>query len=175
MALVEVADGSFVHFLRYLEAAFDVFCLALVTEVAYTAVVLQILEQDFCKVFSMPVSGRLQCTVYLSVTADSGDVTFESVAGMNVLENLVFIDKSCIPVVNDDLEAEVGLLPYQQVNFLSVLVTFRTFVEIMFHLCRGYKPVGLFVEMDVDDIAAAFLHSFLLFTERAEEIFRDAP
>ena len=59
MALVEVADGSFVHFLRYLEAAFDVFCLTLVTEVAYTAVVLQILEQDFCKVFSMPVSGRL--------------------------------------------------------------------------------------------------------------------
>ena len=94
---------------------------------------------------------------------------------MNILEHLILIDKARILIIDNNLEAKVGLLPYQQVNFLSMLISSWLFVKIMLYLCRGNKTIALFVKMNINDIAIADSHTLLLFTERTEEVFHHTP
>ena len=94
---------------------------------------------------------------------------------MNILEHLIFIDKARIFIVNNNFEAKISLLPYQQVNFLSMLITSWLFVKIMLYLCRGNKTIALFIKMNINNITIANSHTLLLFTERTEEVFHHTP
>ena len=94
---------------------------------------------------------------------------------MNILEHLILIDKAWILIIDNNFEAKVGLLPYQQVNFLSMLITSRLFIKIMLNLCRCHKAIALFIKMNINNIAIANSHTLLLFTERTEEVFHHTP
>ena len=36
MTLIEVANGTFIHLLRYLETSFDILCFALIAKITYS-------------------------------------------------------------------------------------------------------------------------------------------
>jgi hypothetical protein len=67
---VEVANGTLEHLLAHLEASLDVFCVALVAQVALAAVILEVLQQRVGEVECLLSSGRLQRNVDLSVGTD---------------------------------------------------------------------------------------------------------
>ena len=113
MTLIKVANCTFVHLLRYLKTSFDILCFALITEVAHTTIILQVLKQNFRKIFCVLLSCWLKCTVNLTITTNRRDVTLQAVTSMDILEHLILIDKSWILIINNDFEAKIGLLPYQ--------------------------------------------------------------
>ena len=53
---------------------------------------------------------------------------------MDVLEDLALVEQAWVLVVDDDLEAEVGLLPDEQIYFLSMLVVGMVLVHVSLHL-----------------------------------------
>ena len=48
------------------------------------------------------------------------DIGRQTVTTMDGLEDLILIEQSLIAVVDDGLEAEVGLLPYQNLDLSAV-------------------------------------------------------
>ena len=117
---IEVADGFFVSLLRHLETVVDEFCGTFVAQVAAPVVLIEVTQQHLCEVQCVAVSCGLQCDVYLSVLAYVVDIGRQPVACVQRLEYLVVVDLPLILVVDDALEAEVGLLPYQAVAGLAV-------------------------------------------------------
>ena len=47
--------------------------------------------------------------------------------------------------------------------------------EVMFHFGAGHDAIAFFVDMQMNDVAFSYLHSFLLLAERAEHVFHDTP
>ena len=100
----------------------------------------------------MLLSCFLQTHINLSVRAHSSDIAFHSVASMNVLEYLVLIEQTRVLVVNDDLEAEVCLLPDQQVHFVAMTIVRMFLRQVSLHLGRCYDAIALLVNMYVNDV-----------------------
>ena len=99
-----------------METLVDVVGLALVAKVTLAIVVQEILVEGFGEIGSLLNAGLLQGDVYLSVGTDSSDVALHLVTRMDVLEDLVPIEETRILVVDDNLEAEVGLLPDEEIT-----------------------------------------------------------
>ena len=91
---------------------------------------------------------------------------------MDVLEDLVLIDETAEVVVDDDLETEVGLLPYQQTHLLAGPQSTRLvgIIEPTVDLRRGGNAVTLLVDIQVDDVALANLHLLFLLMEGTEHV-----
>ena len=94
---------------------------------------------------------------------------------MDVLENLVLIEETRILVVDDNLEAEVGLLPDEKIHLVTMLVVRMVFVEITLNLGRGNDAVALLVDVDMHDVGVAEHHTFLLLAEWAEDVLHQPP
>ena len=99
-----------------METLVDVIGLALVAKVALAVVVQEILVEGFGEICCLLNTGLLQGDIYLSVRTNSSDVALHLVTRVDVLENLVLIEQTRILVVDDNLEAEVGLLPDEEVR-----------------------------------------------------------
>ena len=125
-----------------METLVDVVGLALVAKVALAIVVQKILVEGFCEIGSLLNTGLLQGNVYLSVRTNSSDVSLHLVTRVDVLENLVLIEQTRILVVDDNLEAEVGLLPDEEIHLFAMLVVRMVFVEITLNLGRGNDAVA---------------------------------
>ena len=80
VALVEVADGTLVGFLRNFEAVVDELCGTLVAEVAAPVVLVEIAQQRLCEVECVLLSGGLQSEVDLVVLTDVVDLGCETIA-----------------------------------------------------------------------------------------------
>lgn len=103
--LVEVANGTLVNLLAYVETLVDVVGLALVAKVALAIVVQKILVEGLGEIGSLLDASLLQGYVYLSVRTNSSDVALHLVTRVDVLEDLVLIEEPWILVVDDNLEA----------------------------------------------------------------------
>lgn len=114
VVLVEVTDSFLENFLADLEGALDVIRSALIAKWGEAIVVFEPLQKGVGKVLGLTSAGWLKRNVYLAIWTDVLDIAFQSVTGLNMLEDLVAIDEPLIFVVDDDLEAEVGLLPYEE-------------------------------------------------------------
>ena len=158
--LVEVAYGTLVNLLAHVETLVDVVGLALVAKVALAIIIQEILVEGFGEVGSLLDAGLLQGDIYLSVWANSSDVALHLVTRVDILEDLVLIEETRVLVVDDNLEAEVGLLPDE---------------EIHLNLGRGNDAIALLVDVDMHDVGVAEHHALLLLTERAEDILHQSP
>ena len=132
--LIQVADGTLIYFLADVEALVDVVCLALVAKVAFAIVVEEILVERLGEVGGLLDARLLKGDVNLAVRTYSADVALHLVTGMDVLEDLALVEQAWVLVVDDDLEAEVGLLPDEQIYFLSMLVVGMVLVHVSLHL-----------------------------------------
>ena len=94
-----------------MELILDVLRVALVAQVATSAGVLQVAQQRFGEVLGVLATVFLQLNVDLSVRTDVGNVTLATVAGVEIAEYLLIIDKTCVFVLYDTLESKVRLLP----------------------------------------------------------------
>lgn len=137
-----------------METLVDVVGLALVAKVTLAIVVQEILVEGFGEIGSLLNAGLLQGDVYLSVRTDSSDVALHLVTRMDVLEDLVLIEETRILVVDDNLEAEVGLLPDEEIHLITMLVVRMVFVEITLNLGRGNDAIALLVDVDMHDVGA---------------------
>ena len=173
--LVEVANGTLVNLLAHVETLVDVVGLALVAKVTLAIVVQEILVEGFGEIGSLLDAGLLQGDIYLSVRTDSSDVALHLVTGVDVLEDLVLIEETRILVVDDNLEAEVGLLPDEEIHLIAMLVVRMVFVEITLNLGRGNDAVALLIDVDMHDVGVAEHHTFLLLTEWAEDVLHQPP
>ena len=117
----------------------------------------------------------LQRDIHLAVGTDGADIAPQTVAAMQLAEYLTVVDKSLILVVDNDLEAEVCLLPHEYVNLIACLIRRTLLREIVLYLCRGHDAVCLLVKMYVHHVRAPFLHPALLLTEGAEDILHEPP
>lgn len=158
-----------------METLVDVVGLALVAKVALAVVVQKILVEGLGEVGCLLDAGLLQGDVYLSVRTNSSDVALHLVTGMDVLENLVLIEKTRILVVDDNLEAEVGLLPDEEIYLIAMLVVRMVFVEITLNLGRGNDAIALLIDVDMHDVGVAEHHALLLLTEWAEDVLHQPP
>ena len=138
-----------------METLVDVVGLALVAKVALTVVVQKILVEGFCEIGCLLDTGFLQGDVYLSVWANSSDVSLHLVTRVDVLEDLVLIEQTRILVVDDNFEAEVSLLPDEEIHLFAMLVVRMVFVEITLYLGRGNDAVALLVDVDMHDVGVA--------------------
>ncbi|MNP05017.1 hypothetical protein D3C76_969570 [compost metagenome] len=77
--------------------------------------------------------------------------------------------------VDDGLEAEVGALHHQQVDFLAAAVVRRGVVEVAVEARGGGDAAGAFVEVDVDHAVVADLQRALLFRVRQQQVLGQAP
>ena len=136
---------------------------------------LQPVEQRLREVECLLAACGLQREVYLAVGAYAGDVSLHAVARLHVLEYLVAVDEAGILVVDDDLEAQIGLLPYHDVYLVAGVVCGLFLVEVFLHLRRSHNAVALFVDGHIDDVRRTYLHAAFLFAEGAEEVFHQAP
>lgn len=158
-----------------METLVDVVGLALVAKVALAVVVQEILVEGFCEIGCLLDAGLLQGDVYLSVRTNSSDVSLHLVTRVDVLENLVLIEQTRILVVDDNLEAEVGLLPDEEIHLFAMLVVRMVFVEITLYLGRGNDAIALLVDVDMHDVGVAEHHALLLLTEWAEDVLHQSP
>ena len=113
-ALVEVADGSLECFLADAEDIADDVGIALVAVGATALMVVEVGHEAVGEVFGHLSACGLQGDVEFPVATNLGDVASQTVAGVDGLEDLTVVDKAGIGVVDDDFEAEVGLLPYEE-------------------------------------------------------------
>ena len=158
-----------------METLVDVVGLALVAKVALTVVVQKILVEGFCEIGCLLDAGLLQGDIYLSVRANSSDVSLHLVTRVDVLENLVLIEETRILVVDDNLEAEVGLLPDEEIHLFAMLVVRMVFVEITLYLGRGNDAIALLVDVDMHDVGVAKHHALLLLAEWTEDVLHQSP
>lgn len=158
-----------------METLVDVVGLALVAKVTLAIVVQEILVEGFGEIGSLLNAGLLQGDIYLSVRANSSDVALHLVTGVDVLENLVLIEQTRILVVDDNLEAEIGLLPDEEIHLIAMLVVRMVFVEITLNLGRGNDAIALLVDVDMHDVGVAEHHALLLLTEWAEDVLHQSP
>ena len=117
-----------------METLVDVVGLALVAKVALAVVVQEILVEGFGEIGCLLDADLLQGDIYLSVRANSSDVSLHLVTRVDVLENLILIEQTRILVVDDNLEAEVGLLLDEEIHLITMLVVRMVFVEITLNL-----------------------------------------
>jgi len=94
---------------------------------------------------------------------------------VDVLEDLVLIEQTRILVVDDNLEAEVGLLPDEEIHLIAMLIVRMVFVEITLNLGRGNDAVALLIDVDMHDVGVAEHHTLLLLSEWAEDVLHQAP
>ena len=173
--LIEVAYGTLVNLLAHVETLVDVVGLALVAKIALAVVVQKVLVEGFGEIGSLLDTGLLQGDVNLSVRTNSSDVAFHLITRMDVLEDLVLIEETRILVVDDNLEAEVCLLPDEEIHLVTMLVVRMVFVEITLNLGRGNDAIALLVDVDMHDVGVAEHHAFLLLTEWAEDVLHQPP
>ena len=153
-----------------METLVDVVGFALVAKVTLAVVVQEILVEGFGEIGSLLDAGLLQGDIYLSVRTNSSDVALHLVTGMDVLEDLVLIEETRILVVDDNIEAEIGLLPDEEIYLIAMLVVRMVFVEITLNLGRGNDAIALLVDVDMHDVGVAEHHTFLLLAEWAEDV-----
>ena len=158
-----------------METLVDVVGLALVAKIALAVVVQEILVEGFGEIGCLLNTGLLQGNVYLSVRTNSSDVALHLVTRVDVLEDLVLIEETRILVVDDNLEAEVGLLPDEEIHLVTMLVVRMVFVEITLNLGRGNDAIAFLVDVDMHDVGVAEHHALLLFAEWAEDVLHQAP
>lgn len=158
-----------------METLVDVVGFALVAKVTLAVVVQEILVEGFGEIGCLLDAGLLQGDIYLSVRTDSSDVALHLVTGMDVLEDLVLIEETRILVVDDNLEAEVCLLPDKEIHLVTMLVVRMVFVEITLNLGRGNDAIALLVDVDMHDVGVAEHHTFLLLAEWAEDVLHQPP
>ena len=173
--LVEVANSTLVNLLAHVETLVDVIGLALVAKVALAVVVQEILVEGLGEIGSLLDAGLLQGDIYLSVRTNSSDVSLHLVTRVDVLENLVLLEQTWILVVDDNLEAEVGLLPDEEIHLIAMLVVRMVFVEITLNLGRGNDAIALLVDVDMHDVGVAKHHALLLLAEWAEDVLHQSP
>ena len=173
--LVEVANGTLVNLLAHVETLVDVIGFALVAKVALAVVVQEILVEGFGEIGSLLDASLLQGDIYLSVRTNSSDVALHLVTRVDVLENLILIEQTRILVVDDNLEAEVGLLPDEEIHLFAMLVVRMVFVEITLYLGRGNDAIALLVDVDMHDVGVAKHHALLLLAEWAEDVLHQSP
>ena len=70
------------------------------------------------KVERLASSCGLKDDIEFAIRANLLHEAFQRVTGVNILEDLITVDEALVLVVDDNLEAEVRLLPYQQVDLL---------------------------------------------------------
>ena len=113
MLLIEVAHGTFKHLVAHLKAAFNVFGIALVAQIAMATVVFHVLQECGSEVEGLLSACGLQRDIYLAIGADGVDVAFRAVASVYVFEHLVVIYECRVTIVDDYFEAHLRLLPHQ--------------------------------------------------------------
>lgn len=118
VTLVEVTDRFLKYFLTYLERTLDIIGRTLVAKGAEAVMALDPFEERVGKVECLATSGRLKDDVELAVGTHLLHEAFQLVSRVDILEDLITIDEPLVLVVDDDLEAKVRLLPYQQVGLL---------------------------------------------------------
>lgn len=176
VAFVEVTDSFLKHFLADLERALDVIGRTLVAERTEAVMALDPFQERVGKVKRLTPSCGLKDDIELAIGANFLHEAFQRVTRVDILEDLITIDEALVLVIDDNLEAEVRLLPYQQVDLLLLFQSCRfSRLEIFVNLRCCYDTVTLLVEMDVDDVAFANLHLLLLLAERTEEILHQSP
>jgi hypothetical protein len=118
------------------ETLVDVIGFALVAKIALAVIVQKILVEGFGEIGCLLDAGLLQGDIYLSVRTNSSDVALHLVTRVDVLEDLILVEETRILVVDDNLEAEVGLLPDEEIHLIAMLVVRMVFVEITLYLGR---------------------------------------
>lgn len=177
--LIEVADGTLEDLLRHLESTLDSLSIGLIAHIADAVMTFKIVEKCGSEILGLPHSRWLQRTVYLPVRTYCIDISRHTVTGMHVPEYLIIIDKAAELIVDDDLKAQISLLPDEKANLGTVVIGFHILRsdgrEIFIYFCGSHETVALFVDMDVDDIALADFHLLFLFAERTEQVLGDTP
>ena len=79
-------------------------------------VLIEVAEQYFSEVERVLAACRLKGDVDLPVLAHMVDIARQAVTTVEGLEDLVLIDLALVLIVDDDLEAQVGLLPDEDVS-----------------------------------------------------------
>ena len=85
-----------------------------------SVVLIEVAQQDLGEVERVLPARGLEGEVDLAILAHVVDIGRQTVTTMDGLEDLILIEQSLIAVVDDGLEAEVGLLPYQYLDLSAV-------------------------------------------------------
>ena len=91
------------------------------------------------------------------------------------LENLIMKQHARIFVIYNNLESQIGFLPYKHLSFITLIIL-RTFLrQIMLYLSRCHNTVTFLIQMYMHQISSPFLHLGLLFTERNKKVLHQSP
>ena len=97
-------------------------------------------------------------------------IACQAVATVKRLENLVLVNLPLIAIIDNAFETKVGLLPDENVGSFAMGKRVVGSRKVFLHLGSGHQAVAVLIYLNINDVALALFHAFLLFAERAEEI-----
>ena len=137
--------------------------------------VFHVFLENVSKVPHAGLAFLLQGKVNLAVGTYSLDIGLHAVANVQFLEDLRVEEHSAELVVDDDLYADVCLVPDEDVHLVARPVRREVLAKVALHLGAGHEAVALLVHVDVDNVALSLHHLYLLFAEGNEKVLHGSP
>ena len=124
-----------------MKKALDVLRIALVAQGTIAIMLLNILQQFVGEFECFLSSTSLQRTVDLTIWAHIGDIALKFVACVYILENLIIVYQSLESIINNNLEAKWGFLPYKKFNSIAYLNIIICWLNELINLGNNYKKL----------------------------------
>ena len=175
LLLPKRTSGLFESAFAHAEFLMDFLCRAVVVERPKSATGLEFSEDLGFEVVHLAAACGVEAEVDLTIWPDGGDVAFDGLAGLEILEDIVGKNQAAVGVIDDRLVAEVRLAKNDEIHFLAEAERGWRSIHVPGDARRGDQASGLLVGHDVGDVMATDFHADFLLAKRDHEILREAP
>ena len=165
----------FVRALAYAEFLVDLLRSAVVAKRPESATSGEFGKDLRLELVHLAAARRVQAEVDLAIGPDDGDVAFECLPGLELLEDIIGENQTAVGAIDDRLVPEISLAEGDEVDRLAWMKLVGCLVHVPGDARGGDQAPGLVIDHDVGDVMSADFHADFLFAERDHEILGETP